>query len=64
MDGYAVARAFRADDRLKDVFLVALSGYARPSDRQQAETAGFDKHIPKPPSVAKLDELLGSQERC
>jgi two-component system CheB/CheR fusion protein len=60
MDGYEVARAFRADDALKRVFLVALSGYALPEDQRRAAEAGFDRHVAKPPSIEKLDELLGS----
>jgi two-component system CheB/CheR fusion protein len=58
MDGYEVARAFRADPALKDVFLVALSGYAQPDDLQRARDAGFDKHLAKPSSLEKLEELL------
>jgi PAS domain S-box-containing protein len=58
MDGYEVARTFRADPALKGVFLVALSGYALPEDLQQAWKAGFDKHLAKPPSLEKLEELL------
>jgi len=30
MDGFDVARAFRADDALRGTYLVALSGYAQP----------------------------------
>jgi PAS domain S-box-containing protein len=58
MDGYEVARAFRADPALKGVFLVALSGYAQPEDLQRAREAGFDKHLAKPSSLEKLEELL------
>jgi two-component system CheB/CheR fusion protein len=60
MDGYQVARAFRADDALKGVFLVALSGYALPEDLQRAEEAGFDRHLAKPPSLEKIEEALAS----
>ena len=60
MDGYGVARAFRADDALRGVFLVALSGYALPEDMQCAQEAGFDAHLAKPPSLEKLEELLAS----
>jgi two-component system CheB/CheR fusion protein len=60
MDGYAVARALRANASLKAVYLVALSGYALPEDLQRAEEAGFDQHLAKPPSLEKLEELLGS----
>jgi two-component system CheB/CheR fusion protein len=58
MDGYAVARAIRADARLHGVCLVALSGYALPEDLQNAIDAGFDQHIAKPPSIEKLEALL------
>jgi two-component system CheB/CheR fusion protein len=58
MDGYAVARMFRADDVLKSALLVALSGYALPEDLQRAREAGFDRHLAKPPSIQKLEELL------
>jgi PAS domain S-box-containing protein len=59
MDGYAVARAFRADEALREVHLVALSGYALPEDRQRAADAGFERHLPKPPSLEALEEVLG-----
>ena len=59
MDGYSVARALRADEVLKRVFLVALSGYALPEDLQRAAEAGFDRHVAKPPSLERLEELLG-----
>jgi CheY-like chemotaxis protein len=58
MDGYEVARAFRADDALKDAFLVALSGYAMPEDVARAQAAGFSRHLAKPPSLEKLEEIL------
>jgi CheY-like chemotaxis protein len=58
MDGYAVARAFRADETLKDAHLVALSGYALPEARQRAFEAGFARHLAKPPSVEALEQLL------
>jgi PAS domain S-box-containing protein len=60
MDGYDVARAFRSDEALKGAYLVALSGYALPEDLQRAQEAGFDRHLAKPPSLEKLEELLGS----
>ena len=58
MDGYQVARAFRADVTLKGAFLVALSGYALPEDLERAQAAGFSRHLAKPPSLEKLRELL------
>jgi two-component system CheB/CheR fusion protein len=58
MDGFEVARAFRADEGLKGTYLVALSGYALPEDLQRAEEAGFDRHLAKPPSLEKLESVL------
>jgi len=58
MDGYEVARAFRSDETLKRTYLVALSGYALPDDLERAANAGFDRHLAKPPSLEKLEELF------
>ena len=59
MDGYDFARACRADDALKEIVLVALSGYALPEDLERARKAGFDCHLSKPPSLEKLEQILG-----
>jgi two-component system CheB/CheR fusion protein len=58
MNGYEVARTFKQDESLKGVFLVALSGSSLPEDLQRASEAGFDRHIAKPASLEKLEELL------
>jgi CheY-like chemotaxis protein len=57
VDGYEVARTIRADEALRSTRLIAVSGYAQPEDRQRAARAGFDMHIPKPPS---MDVLLAA----
>jgi len=61
MDGYQVARAFRADETLKGAFLVALTGYAGPEDQQRAAEAGFARHLAKPASLQTLEEVIASQ---
>jgi PAS domain S-box-containing protein len=58
IDGYEVARAMRADPELRHLFLVALTGYALPEDIKQAEAAGFDRHLAKPPTDENLQEVL------
>ena len=58
LDGYAVARALRAE-LPKQPLLVALSGYATPEDRQESKAAGFDAHLAKPPRWAELIAVLG-----
>ncbi|HEX8790618.1 MAG TPA: ATP-binding protein [Polyangiaceae bacterium] len=58
MDGYAVARAMRAEADLAGTYLVALSGYSRPEDRRLSAEAGFDRHIAKPPSDEEIGRIL------
>jgi two-component system CheB/CheR fusion protein len=58
MDGYAVAKAIRADDTLRGVYLVALTGYALPDDARRAIECGFQRHVAKPPDIAVLERLL------
>ena len=58
MDGYQVARAFRADEALAGAFLVALTGHVAPEDRQRAAEAGFERVLAKPPDLQALEDLL------
>jgi CheY-like chemotaxis protein/two-component sensor histidine kinase len=58
LDGYAVARATRADPETRDVFLVALTGYGLAADRQRVSEAGFALHLVKPVSREALRELM------
>jgi CheY-like chemotaxis protein len=58
MDGYEIARRFRADDELRSVYLVAVTGYASEKDREDAAHAGFDRHVPKPPDLEQLSTVL------
>jgi two-component system CheB/CheR fusion protein len=58
MDGYEIARAFRADEALRSTYLVAVSGYGRIEDRRGAAVAGFNQHVTKPPSPDALDRIL------
>jgi PAS domain S-box-containing protein len=55
MDGYAVAKALRQHPALKMTQLIALSGYGREVDREQARTAGFNGYLTKP---VDFDQLL------
>jgi CheY-like chemotaxis protein len=50
-DGYSLIRRWRAEERerqLPRVAAIAVTAYARPQDREQAITAGFDWHLAKP----------------
>jgi CheY-like chemotaxis protein len=61
MDGYAVARAMRADPALASMRLVALTGFGQEEDRRRAFEAGFDDHFTKPLDPVLLDGLLGAE---
>lgn len=58
VDGYAVARALRADPALASTYLVALTGYALPEDGRRALSAGFDRHLGKPTAIETLQEIV------
>jgi signal transduction histidine kinase len=58
MDGYEVARTIRSQPDLRDVRLVAVSGYAQPEDLARARRAGFDAHVAKPADPAAIARLI------
>lgn len=58
MNGYEVARSLRAIPGLENLKLVAVTGYARPSDERRAREAGFDAHVVKPYHVSTLGPML------
>ncbi|MEJ7929951.1 ATP-binding protein [Ramlibacter sp. AN1015] len=63
LDGYEVARRMRADARLQQAMLVALTGWGSDEDRRRAREAGFDRHLTKPVDVAALEPLLAQVAR-
>jgi two-component system CheB/CheR fusion protein len=58
VDGYAVARALRADPGLASTYLVALTGYALPEDARRALAAGFDRHLGKPTAIETIEDIV------
>ena len=48
MDGYAVARALRANPDLVDIPIVAVTSYAMAGDRERCLAAGCNGYIEKP----------------
>ncbi len=60
MDGYELARIIRQDPALKDVVLVALTGYGRDADVRRAKETGFNHHLTKPVRPDVLDGLLST----
>jgi signal transduction histidine kinase/ActR/RegA family two-component response regulator len=62
-DGYEVARTVRRADGGEAMYLIALTGYGQPEDKQRAEAAGFDLHIVKPVDPAHLNRLIANAVR-
>ncbi len=58
MNGYEVARELRAREQGRSVLLLALSGYGEREDRDEAEAAGFDRHLLKPVDIETIEEIL------
>jgi signal transduction histidine kinase/ActR/RegA family two-component response regulator len=64
MNGYEVARRIRACPALRDVRLVALSGWGQAEDRRRSHDAGFDHHLIKPAGIDELRALLPGAGRA
>jgi two-component system CheB/CheR fusion protein len=60
MSGHDLARRLREDEELHDMRLVALTGYGQEDDRRRSREAGFDEHLTKPVSLARLQAVLAS----
>lgn len=59
INGYDVARRLRHLPQMREVKIIAMTGYGQDSDRQLAREAGFDSHLTKPVDFMKVQELLG-----
>ena len=60
LDGFDVAKWMRQEPALKNIVLVALTGYGQDSDRQRSRDAGFDHHLTKPANFAKIQQVLAT----
>ena len=60
LSGYTTARAMRSRSWAKDVNFVAMTGWARESDRRRALDSGFDGHLTKPVNADVLEALLNT----
>ena len=58
LNGYEVAKQIRQHPVLKNVVLVALTGYGQDSDRQTSLQAGFNHHLVKPAYLEQLQQIL------
>jgi CheY-like chemotaxis protein/anti-sigma regulatory factor (Ser/Thr protein kinase) len=60
MDGFEVAKHLRQEPGLKEVPLIAVSGYGREEDRQRSRQVGFNHHLVKPVDPQALPALFAS----
>jgi signal transduction histidine kinase/CheY-like chemotaxis protein len=58
MDGYELAHRLRETHASPALRIVAVTGYGQPSDRARSLEAGFDDHLVKPVSLARLQRVL------
>ena len=63
MDGYAVARAVRADARLRELRIVALTGWGQEGERVRTRESGFDHHLTKPLDLQALETWLAGMRK-
>jgi CheY-like chemotaxis protein len=64
LDGYEVARRIRAAPAGKQIYLVAVTGYGQPKDREQALASGFDDYLVKPFDRDRMTALLTGARRA
>jgi two-component system CheB/CheR fusion protein len=62
MNGYELARRLREQPRLKNMLLIAQTGWGREEDRQSSRDAGFDHHLAKPIDHQELFRLLAAPQ--
>jgi CheY-like chemotaxis protein/two-component sensor histidine kinase len=61
MDGFELARRFAGQASLREVRLIALTGYGQDHDRRRSAEAGFVAHLVKPVALDSLRELIAAQ---
>jgi YesN/AraC family two-component response regulator len=59
-DGYALIRKAKAllNERGETIPAIALTAYSSIEDREHALSAGFEIHMPKPPGLSQLIEVV------
>ena len=63
MDGYQLALQLRRQPALKDLKLIALTGYDWEGAQRRSQEYGFDKHCVKPVDPDELKQLLAEASR-
>jgi CheY-like chemotaxis protein len=58
MDGYELATRLHEIPELRNLRLIAVTGYGQESDRRKTRQAGFHHHLVKPVDLQAVDEVL------
>jgi two-component system cell cycle response regulator DivK len=58
MDGLSATRIIKADQELKRIPVVAITGFAMDADKENAKEIGFEAYIVKPFNVKALLDLI------
>jgi CheY-like chemotaxis protein len=58
MNGHEAAREIQRSKPRNQIILVALTGWAAPSDKILSSDAGFDYHLTKPVLISEIGEVL------
>jgi CheY-like chemotaxis protein len=61
MDGFEVLRTIRADERLRELPVVALTAHVMAGDRERILAAGFNEYVSKP--IVDEEVLFKAVER-
>ncbi len=60
IDGYEVTKRIREQPMLKNIVLVAMTGYGSVEDLRRSDDAGFNHHLVKPADFMKVKVILAS----
>jgi CheY-like chemotaxis protein len=58
MSGHEVARRLKADPRLRQTSLIAITGWGQEKDRQLSAESGIHHHLTKPVDPDQLQRVL------
>ncbi len=58
LNGHEVAKRIREHATLRNIGLIAMTGYGQADDRQSSRDAGFNHHLVKPADFAELQKIL------
>jgi PAS domain S-box-containing protein len=58
LSGYEIAKQIRADASLREVIIIAITGYGQAGDRERALAVGFDHYLTKPVEFGDLRRLF------